>query len=127
VSEREALGARRWLIPDGYLPQGTADGFDSHEAICMLNTGGQDAELTVTVCLEDAPPLGPFRATVPAQRTRHLRTDQLETDAGERVPHEVPSAVVLISSCAVSVQHSRMDMRSTAMALMTMAAIPAES
>jgi hypothetical protein len=124
VNQPEAFGERRWLIPDGYLPRGTADGFDSHEAVCVLNTGGDDADLELIVYLEDAPPLGPFVVTVPAERTRHVRTDHLEATDGRRVPHEVPYAVLVTSTVPVSVQHSRMDTRSRSMALMTTAAIP---
>ena len=126
MSRSPAFGARRWLIPDGYLPRGTTDGFDSHEAVCILNTGEDDAELELTIYLEDAPPVGPFTVLVPAQRTRHVRTDHLETQDERRVPHEVPYAVLVTSTVPVSVQHSRMDMRSRSMALMTTAAIAAE-
>jgi hypothetical protein len=127
MSRPQSFGARRWLIPDGFLPRGTADGLDSHEAVCVLNTGEDDADLELTIYLEDAPPIGPFKVVVPAQRTRHLRTDRLQTEDGRRIPHDVPYAVVVASSIEVSVQHSRMDMRSSNMALMTTAAIAAES
>lgn len=126
VSPPQAFGARRWLVPDGYLPRGTTEGFESHEAVCVLNTGGEDAELEITIYLEDTPPVGPFAVTVPAQRTRHVRTDHLETPDGRRVPHEVPYAVLVTSTVPVSVQHSRMDTRSRSMALMTTAAIAAD-
>lgn len=118
-----ALGSRRWLIPDGYLPTGSADGLDSHEAVCVLNTGAQDADLTFTIYLEDEPPLGPFEVRVPGERTRHVRTDHLTAADGRQVPRDVPYAVLVTSDVPVSVQHSRMDVRSTAMALMTTAAI----
>jgi hypothetical protein len=120
-----ALGAHRWLIPDGYLPVGEADGLDSHEAVCVLNTGTDDAHLELLIYLEDAAPIGPFEVVVPGERTKHVRTDHLETDDGRRVPRDVPYAVLVTSDVAVTVQHSRMDVRSPSMTLMTTAAIPA--
>lgn len=119
-----ALGARTWLIPDGYLPPGEADGLDSHEAICLLNTGPQDAQVVVTFYLEDAAPIGPVPVSLPAERTRHVRTDALVGADGRGVPVDEPYAMLVQSDLPISVQHSRMDLRSPRMALMTTAAIP---
>jgi Anabaena sensory rhodopsin transducer len=40
-----AEGAHVWLIPDGYLPEASQGDQQSHEAICVLNSGTQDATL----------------------------------------------------------------------------------
>lgn len=121
-----ALGGRTWLIPDGYQPVGDAGDLDSHEAVCVLNTGVQVAHLELTAYLEDAPPVGPFQIEVAGQRTRHIRVDSLVTSHGERVPVDVPYAMVVNSDVPISVQHSRMDLRSPSMALMTTLAHQAE-
>lgn len=118
------LGATTWLIPDGYLPTGSADGFDSHEAFCVLNTGAQRADLEVWVYLEDDEPVGPVRLEIPARRTRHVRVDGLTLPDGRSVPRDVPYAAVVRSDVPVTVQYSRMDMRSPAMALATTMAHP---
>lgn len=114
-----ALGHHTWLIPDGYLPPGTADGLDSHEAVCVLNTGSDTVDIEVTIYLSDDPPLGPFCFSVAGERTHHARLDHLVTDDGGRIPVDVPYAIVVRASEPVTVQHSRMDMRSSRMGLMT--------
>lgn len=124
AADDHAIGHRVWMVPDGYLPVGAADGLDSHEAVCVLNTGEIAATVSLTVYLEDRDPIGPFVETVGARRTRHLRVDELVGDHGERIPHDVPYALVVRSDVAIAVQHSRMDVRSPAMSLMTTMAHP---
>lgn len=117
------LGHQCWVVPDGYLPHGEADGAVSHEALCVLNSGRDTANLTVSVYLEETPPLT-FTARVPAERTRHVRVDELRDSEGRAVPREVPYAVVVRSDVPIVVQHSRMDVSSPRLALMTAIAHP---
>lgn len=124
TAAHEALGARTWLVADGYLPSGEADGLSSHEAVCVLNTGSQDATLELVVYYEDDEPVGPIRQLVPARRTRHLRMDELSLPDGRALPRDVAYALVVHSDTPVSVQYSRMDVRSPSMALMTTLAQP---
>lgn len=124
TNRTEALGHRTWLIPDGYMPPGEADGLDSHEAICLLNVGPDVAHVEITIYLEDADAIGPISVLLPAERTRHVRTDALTGPDGRQVPLDVPYAMRVDSDVPVTVQHSRMDLRSPRMALMTTAAIP---
>jgi hypothetical protein len=125
-----AEGAHVWLIPDGYLPE--ADPSDlggdqvSHEAICVLNSGTQDAALRITFYFEDRPPLRDVAVVVPAERTRHIRTDRPEQLAGHALPRGVPYAVRLTSDRPVVVQHSRLDTSAAALALMTTLAHPVQ-
>lgn len=122
----EALGHRCWVVPDGYLPGSEHEGAVSHEAVCVLNTGDGDANLTVSVYFEDAPPLT-FSASVPAERCRHLRVDELRDDGGRSVPTETPYAAVVRSDGPIVVQHSRLDVSSPRLALMTTIAHPVAS
>jgi hypothetical protein len=121
-------GAHVWLIPDGYLPEtGPSDlagGQVSHEAICVLNSGTQDATLRVTFYFEDRPPVRDVHVVVPAERTRHIRTDQPEQLGGHTLPRGVPYAVRVASDQPVVVQHSRLDTSAPALALMTTLAHP---
>jgi hypothetical protein len=117
-------GARVWLIPDGYLPERSQGDQPSHEAICVLNTGTNDATLRITFYFEDRPPLREVAVVVPAERTRHLRTDQPEQLGGQALPRGVPYAVRVTSDHPVVVQHSRLDSSATALALMTTLAHP---
>src|SRR5260370_5099326 len=48
----EAIGRRRWAIPEGYIPSGSSYSdrdLDSHETACILNTGGRDAHVALTI------------------------------------------------------------------------------
>ncbi|MGZ8094709.1 MAG: sensory rhodopsin transducer, partial [Methylosarcina sp.] len=61
--------------------------------------------------------------TVEASRTRHLRFNEF-TDP-EPVPHNTDYASVLESDVPVVVQHTRLDSRQPALALMSTIAYPA--
>ena len=116
-------GARMWHIPDGYLPSASSGAFESHEAICVLNTGKEDAELTIEFFFEDREPLV-GGAQVPTRRTRHIRTDHPDELGGVQIPRGVPYAIRITSNVPVTVQHSRLDTTQSAMALMTTLAFP---
>ncbi len=80
--------AQRWVIAEGYIPDESMVGADealiSHEAACILNAGDEDAEVEITIFFTDREPAGPYRVTVGARRTRHLRFNDL--DDPEPVP-----------------------------------------
>jgi hypothetical protein len=121
----EPLGATTWVIAEGYIP-GSSTGSEpemaSHETVCLLNTGDQDANVQITVFLTDAEPLGPWRVTVPARRTVHQRFNDL-TDP--QVPRETSYASVIRSDRPVVAQHTRLDSRQSENALLTTIAYPA--
>lgn len=117
-------GASIWLIPDGFLPEGSSGDQVSHEAVCVLNTSGQDAQLRLDVYFEDRPPLKGIAVTVGAERTRHVRLDRPEELGGAAIPRGVPYAIRVESDVPVSVQHSRMDTSQAALTLMTTMAFP---
>ncbi len=116
-------GKKVWLIADCYYP-GTSQGAKSHDAACVLNTGDQDAHLTLTLYFEDREPVQ-FISSCPAQRTHHIRLDKL-SQGGISVPTDVPYALLIESSCPVIVQYSRLDTSLGGMALMTTMAYPSE-
>ena len=41
-------GARVWLFPDGFIPGESSGAQESHEAICVLNTSGEEARLSIS-------------------------------------------------------------------------------
>jgi len=52
----DALGATRWVIAEGYIPDGSTGpepAMLSHETACMLNTSDQDAHVQITVFFSD--------------------------------------------------------------------------
>jgi hypothetical protein len=120
-----AIGRRVWAIPEGYIPEkSVSDAHDlvSHEAACFLNTGDRDADVAITLFFTDREPVGPYRLRVEARRTLHVRFNDL-TDP-EPVPRDTSYASLIESSEPVVVQHTRLDSRQPAMALLSTVAYP---
>lgn len=114
------IGARRWAIAEGYIPRqssGPEPEMTSHETACLLNAGTRDAQVTITLYFADRAPIGPYRVTVGAQRTLHLRFNDLQDP--EPVPRGTDYASVIESDVPIVVQHTRLDSRQAANALMT--------
>lgn len=118
-------GACTWLIPDCYYPEISSPGhYVSHEAICVLNTGSEDAHLRLTVYFEDNEPMEQFTASCQARRTNHIRLDQIRDVSGSGIPQGVPYAVMVESDAPVVIQYSRLDTTQAEMSLMTTMAHP---
>jgi hypothetical protein len=114
------VGRRRWAIAEGYIPSGSTSAdpaFVSHETACLLNATDQDATVTLTVFFADREPVGPYRVTVPARRTRHVRFNDLDDPAP--VPRDTDYASLIESDVPIVVQHTRLDSRKAELALMT--------
>lgn len=122
-----AIGGTRWVIAEGYIPGSSSmdtRAMESHETACILNAGERDAKVSITLYFADRDPVGPYRLTVPAKRTRHVRFNDL-TDP-ERVPRDTDYSSVIESDVPVVVQHTRLDSRHEALALLSTMAFPAE-
>lgn len=120
-----AIGHQIWAIAEGYIPPsstGPEPEMLSHETVCVLNAGSEDAQLEITVYYSDRDPVGPYRETVPARRTRHIRINDLEEP--ETVPLGEDYAVVVESDRPVVVQHTRLDSRQAENALLSTMAYP---
>lgn len=89
----------------------------SHETACLLNAGTRDAQVTIALYFADRAPIGPYRVRVGAQRTLHLRFNDLQDP--EPVPRGTDYASVIESDVPIVVQHTRLDSRQAANALMT--------
>lgn len=115
------IGKKEWAIAEGYIPSGGADETDralvSHETACILNPGDHDAHIEVTVFFKDREPAGPYRETVGARRTLHLRFNDL--DHPEPVPRDTDYASVIRSDQPIVVQHTRLDSRRGGIALLS--------
>jgi hypothetical protein len=121
----EAIGHKVWAIPEGYIPgdsTGQHPEFTSHETVCILNTGDNDANVEIFIYFTDREPVGPFKVKVPARRTTHLRFNNLEDP--EKVPLDTDYASVIKSDVPIVVQHSRLDSRQAENALLTTIAYP---
>ena len=122
-----ALGKRRWVIAEGYIPgasSGSGRAFESHETACILNASERDAHVSITLYFADREPAGPYRIAVPAKRTRHVRFNDLSDP--ERVPRDTDYSSVIESDVPIVVQHTRLDSRQAALALLSTIAYPAE-
>jgi hypothetical protein len=125
--DKTTTGRRRWAIAEGYLPawsNGPEPQLASHETCCILNAGETEAHVSITVYFEDREPVGPYRVTVPARRTRHLRFNDLADP--EPIPTDTPYASVIESDVPIVVQHTRLDSRQAENALMTTIAFAAD-
>lgn len=115
----EAYGKRVWLIPDGYYPEvSKGDVYVSHEAVCVLNVGNEDANIDITLYFEDRDPMTGFKAVCMAQRTNHIRMDKIVSESGEKVPRGVPYAMMVVSDVPIVVQYSRLDTSQAEMGFM---------
>ena len=115
-----ALGKKTWVIAEGYIPEygtGKEPEFTSHETACILNTSNEDAKVELTIYFSDKDPVGPYKVTVEAQRTKHLRFNDLKDPAP--VPLGTDYACVIESSIPVVVQHTRLDSRQAENAILT--------
>jgi hypothetical protein len=125
---KRAVGHRCWAIAEGYIPPGSARrgrALESHETLCILNAGDRDARVKLTVYFADRPPAGPFRFVVPARRTRHLRFNDFCKP--EPIPKGSDFSSLVESTVHIVVQHTRLDSRQAALALLSTIAFPVVS
>jgi hypothetical protein len=116
----EAIGRRRWAIAEGYIPSESAfsdPALISHETACILNAGDRDAQVAITIFFADREPVGPYRVTVGARRTLHLRFNDLADPSP--VPRDTDYASVFESAVPIIVQHTRLDSRKAELALLS--------
>ena len=114
------IGQKLWAIAEGYIPSwshGKEPEFTSHETACILNTSDRDAHVEITIYYSDREPAGPYRITVGARRTKHVRFNDLTDPAP--IPKGTDYASVIRSDVPIVVQHTRLDSRQAENALIT--------
>lgn len=122
-----SIGKKHWAIAEGYIPSGSTGhgrALESHETLCLLNATDEDAHVSVTVYFSDREPIGPFRVAVPGRRTRHVRFNELSVP--QPIPRNTDFASVIESDVPIIVQHTRLDSRQSALALMSTIAFSAD-
>jgi hypothetical protein len=115
----EAIGRKRWAIPEGYIPSGsisTERTLISHETACILNASDRDANVSVTIFYADREPVS-YQVKVAARRTLHLRFNDLKDPAP--VPLDTDYSSVFESDVPIVVQHTRLDSRRAEIALLS--------
>ena len=121
-----AIGTKTWVIAEGYIPgasTGQGRAFESHETACILNPGERDAQVRITLFFADRDPVGPYQVKVAARRTKHVRFNDLRDPAP--VPRDTDYSSVIESDVPIIVQHTRLDSRQAALALLSTMAFPA--
>ena len=121
-----AIGKKTWVIAEGYIPgasTGQGRAFESHETACILNPGERDAQVRITLFFADRDPVGPYEVKVAARRTKHVRFNDLRDPAP--VPRDTDYSSVIESDVPIIVQHTRLDSRQAALALLSTMAFPA--
>lgn len=116
----QAIGKKRWAIAEGYIPgesTGAGPAFTSHETACLLNAGDTEAKIAITIFFKDREPSGPYRVSVAARRTLHLRFNDLHDP--EPIPVDTDYACVIESDVPIVVQHTRLDSRQAELALLS--------
>ena len=119
------VGARTWAIAEGHIPSqstGAGPALESHEAACILNAGDEAARVEIHVFFGDRDPAGPYRLRVPGQRTVHMRFNDLTEP--EPIPRDTDYAALIEADRPVVVQHTRLDSRQPALALLSTVAHP---
>ena len=124
---RQNIGHKVWAIAEGYIPSfgnGPEPQMTSHETVCILNAGKKDAHVSLMIYYSDKEPVGPYKVVVAAQRTKHVRFNDLNDP--EPIPRDTDYACVIESDEPVVVQHTRLDSRQAENALMSTMAYAAD-
>jgi hypothetical protein len=120
------IGKTVWAIAEGYIPPastGDSREMTSHETVCILNAGKTPAHVEIMIYFADRAPVGPYRFTVEAERTRHVRFNDLRDPAP--VPVNTDFSSVITSDVPIVCQHTRLDSRQAALALLSTVAFAA--
>ena len=116
----EPIGKRRWAIAEGYIPEGShgpTPEMTSHETACILNASDRDAHVRITIFFSDRDAIGPYDIVVSAGRTKHVRFNDLQQPRS--IPRGTDFSSVIESDVPVVVQHTRLDSRQNANALLS--------
>jgi len=119
------IGVKEWVIAEGYIPpesHGPKPQMISHETVCMLNASDRDAHVEIMIYYSNRDPIGPYRITVPARRTKHVRFNDLRDP--EEIPRDTDFSSVIRSDVPIVAQHTRLDSRQADNALLSTIAYP---
>jgi hypothetical protein len=126
-AKRRPLGRTRWAIAEGYIPEestGPEPEMLSHETACVLNANDREAHLRIMIYFSDREPVGPYLLNVGPRRTKHLRFNNLNDPAP--IPRGKDYSSVIESDVPIVVQHTRLDSRQSANALLSTIAFAAD-
>ena len=111
------VGKTKWVFPDGDLPEkDPSTGLEAHEALMILNTGDQLAEVALSFYFSDREPIEDVQLQVPAKRVLCFRMDHPGEIGGVELPFRTQYAVQVESSVPVVATFGRLDTASDRMA-----------
>ena len=124
----QPIGKLRWAIAEGYIPLSTGHTdrrLVSHETACLLNANDRAANVEIMVFYANREPAGPYKISVPARRTLHLRFNDLQDP--EPIRADTDYASMIESDVPIVVQHTRLDSRRAELALLSTMAFAADA
>lgn len=116
----KAYGKKVWIVAEGYIPassHGPEPEMTSHESISIVNTSDSEAHINITIFYSDKEPVGPYKITVPAKRSKHVRFNGLSDP--EPILNATEYSSVIESDVPIVVQHTRLDSRQAENALIS--------
>jgi hypothetical protein len=119
-TKMEKIGRTHWAIAEGYIPSQSSfaePALASHETACILNAGDRAAQVRITIYFANREPIGPYRVTVAARRTLHLKFNDLTDPAP--IPRDTDYASVFEADVPIIVQHTRLDSRHAEVSLLS--------
>jgi hypothetical protein len=113
-------GKNVWIFPDGDLPKApTVSGLEAHEALMVLNTSDEDANLKLTIYFSDRDPIENISQVVQANRVKCIRMDHPDEIGGAEIPYRTQYALRVESDVKVVATFGRLDTTSEKMAYYT--------
>jgi hypothetical protein len=82
---------------------------EAHEALMLLNTTLEPAEVLLDFYFEDKPPVKDIPVTVQAERIRTLRLDKPQDIGGVAIPPLVQYSIRVRSNVNIVAQFGRLD------------------
>ena len=117
------IGHKTWAIAGGRVPlnsTGREPEYTSCDDVCILNTTDKEAEIELTIYYEDKEPQGAYHITVPAQRMRRIKFNDLIDPLP--IPLNTDYACTIKSNVPIVVQFNRRDTSQQANAITSMPA-----
>jgi hypothetical protein len=103
-------GAKNWYFPDGYLPEKNERGdMEAHEALMLLNTGKENANVKIDVYFEDKEAFKDIEVSVSGERVKTLRLDNPADIGGLEIPVLTQYSLRVRSDKNIVVQFGRLD------------------
>ncbi|MBQ9773357.1 MAG: hypothetical protein IJW30_01700 [Clostridia bacterium] len=115
----EAIGKKRWIIPDCELPPAGEGELKGHESVIIVNDNAEDVTIDVTLYFTDEPCYTDIRWTVKGKSVRCFRMNNVDDMCGYVVPLETQYAMKLESTGNIVLQYGRLDNRQTNLAYYT--------